>query len=343
MIAVALSGGVDSAAAAICLREKGLDVIGVLFRIGRNIPDPSMISQASEICSSLKIPFHVIDIQDEFRTVKQYFCSEYLSGRTPNPCAICNRDIKFGLFFEKVHALGADMIATGHYVRLDNDGDRFFLARAVENNSQEYFLGLLGQEVLKKVIFPLEGMTKDQARSLVGRYSSDIETGRSSQDVCFLKGKGYVPFIRSFAGFHPVPGDILDTSGSVIGAHRGALYYTPGQRKGLGMGFGRRVYVLEKDIDFNTVTIGDLDQWSYTGFIINHPNYMKVASIEGGMKVFVKTRYNQTPVPAVISPSASGVIRVLYPELFAAGQLAVIYDDDDAILCSGIITGPMKI
>jgi tRNA-specific 2-thiouridylase len=274
MIAVALSGGVDSSAAAIRLRKNGERLLGVTFMFGESNPPPASIERAGLLCSFLGIRHVVMDMSSRFESVKEYFCTEYLAGGTPNPCVVCNRDIKFGLFLEKAQELGAGGIATGHYVRKAEGHGRVWLGRARERNSQEYFLGLLSQDAIRRSIFPLCDATKEQAREMTAETGLYIHERDTSQDVCFIEAQGYVPFITSYTGSRTQPGDILNLRGQAIGRHRGALFYTIGQRKGLGMGFGRRMYVLGRDMEKNTITVGDRGQWPYQGFHMEQVNWL---------------------------------------------------------------------
>lgn len=342
MIAVALSGGVDSAAAAVLLKESGEDLVGVTLIFGASNPPQAAVEQAGLLCARLGIRHEVVDASASFEPVMDCFCSQYLSGHTPNPCVMCNRDIKFGLFLEKAEELGASRIATGHYVRKISGRGRVWLGKAREKNSQEYFLGLLSQDALKKSIFPLHGTTKAEAREIAAGTGLDIHERGSSQDVCFVGPEGYAGFISSRTGHQIRPGDILNQRGTAIGRHRGALFYTIGQRKGLGMGFGRRVYVLEKDMDRNTITVGDRSQWPFNGFFVERVNFMKMPDLTGPLPARVKVRYRQEAREALLVPAAGGGATVRYEGLFSPGQLAVAYDDEDELLCAGIIHSLLK-
>lgn len=336
MIAVALSGGVDSAAAALVLHARGERLMGVTMRLGDDLPDGEHVARAADLCARLGIAYHLIDLRAEFKAVRRYFCDAYLSSLTPNPCAACNRDMKFGLLLEKARELGAERLATGHYARKVGFAGRETLMPAVWRNSQEYFLGLVPQEALKLALFPLGEMTKPEVAALVREAGLQVPAQAASQDVCFIQGD-YADLVRVCAGHQPVPGPILDRAGRTIGTHRGAIHYTIGQRKGLGMGFGKRVYVLAVDMQRNSITIGDRTDWPYTGFLITDANYLKIAGLDAPRQARAKVRYRQVPQPVMITPTPAGV-RVDYPGLFAPGQLAVLYDHDDAILCAGIIS-----
>jgi len=342
MIAVGLSGGADSAAAAILLHDNGASICGITGYFGESNPGPDKLEKARYICRYLGMDHHVLDVSKEFESIKRYFCDEYLAGSTPNPCVVCNRDIKFDLLLEMAKRFGADHVATGHYVKKGFERGRYYVGGVQEKNSQEYFLGLLGQEALEQSIFPLEYTTKEEAHAVVARSGLEIPRNETSQDVCFLDSGGYAAFIRSYTGHQSSPGPIVNSKGLVIGEHKGALNYTIGQRKGLGMGFGRRVYVLGIDMARNTITVGDQNEWPYRGFVLDEVNYMKVPSIDSPAEAMLKVRYRQRVEKALIEPGGAGRLIVRYDGLFAPGQLAVVYDHDNAILCAGIITSAIS-
>lgn len=337
MIAVALSGGVDSSAAAIILHEKGETLMGVTLYLGQGVPAQVQIDRARSLCTHLGIPHHVIDVSNEFSEIKNYFCHEYLMGRTPNPCALCNRDIKFGVLLDKARALGASHVATGHYVRKVTSRGRHFLTRAHEASSQEYFLGLVSQEALERSIFPLGDVSRGDAEALAQGIGLSISRQHTSQDACFIGDKGYVSFIESHTVFRPEEGDILNPQGHIVGRHKGVFRYTLGQRKGLGVGLGWRAYVLNKDVRNNTITVGEQSQWPHGGFSVKSLNFMKAESLEETLTARVKVRYRQEPQRAVVHPVGPAGADVEYSGIFAPGQLAVFYDQDDAVLCAGII------
>jgi tRNA-specific 2-thiouridylase len=342
MIAIGLSGGADSAAAAFLLHDFDEKVCGISASFGISNPGPQQLERAAYICRYLGIDHHVLDVSHEFESIKRYFCNEYLRGNTPNPCVICNRDIKFNLLRNSAKRFGADIIATGHYVKKGFEQGRYFVSRSCEKNSQEYFLGLLDQKALKQSIFPLESTTKNEAHRIIVRSGLKIPRNETSQDVCFIDQNGYVDFIRTYIGYQPKPGPVLDCKGRIIGKHRGALYYTLGQRKGLGMGFGKKVYVLGIDMAGNTITVGDLNEWPHSGFIVRSVNYMKIPGIYERMEALVKVRYRQRPEKTMIVPGSKGELMVHYRGLFSPGQLAVVYDHEGAILCAGIIDAPLS-
>jgi tRNA-specific 2-thiouridylase len=341
MVGVALSGGVDSCAAAIVLHEQGEPVFGMTLVLEDGLPASFQIERAARLCRRLGISHHILDVRREFLSVQDYFCAEYLAGRTPNPCAVCNRDIKFGILLEGARALGADRIATGHYARAGMHRGRRFVARARERKSQEYFLGLVAQQALAAAVFPLADITRAEAHEIATSAGLAIPLTQGSQDACFLGRQGYVPFVCRHTGFTPAPGEILDSRGRIVGRHRGALRYTIGQRKGLGTGLGRRVYVLSVDARANTITVGERRHWRHDGFFIEHLNFMKMGSLSGPLSARVKVRYRQEAEDAVLHPHGENGARVEYGGICAPGQLAVFYDEDDAVLCAGTIEGPL--
>jgi tRNA-specific 2-thiouridylase len=338
MIAVLLSGGVDSAAAAIALHSRGEQIMGITMRMGQGLPDDDHIRFARAVCDKLGAKHHAIDIREEFKSVKEYFCSSYLNSETPNPCAICNLKIKFGLMLDKAVKLGADKIATGHYTDMRHENDRYYLCATAWKNSQEYFMALLSQDVLKHCLFPLAELGRPEAEGLIESLGIKIKINPTSQDVCFIKD-GHISFIENTTGYKPVPGPIVNLRGKVIGTHKGAVHYTTGQRKGLVTAFGKKVYVLSVDIASNTVTVGDLSDWPHKGFYLRDINFQKVSKLEGELTCHAKVRYKQSPLPAVIKPMCDR-IWVEFAGLWAPGQLCAAYDSTGAVLLAGIIDKP---
>ena len=339
MIAVALSGGIDSAAAAVSLYEKGEKIIGMTMLLGDGMPDKDHMGFAAGVCKRLGVKHHIIDLRAEFGQVKNYFCSSYLSSETPNPCAVCNRDIKFGIMLKKALSLGAEGISTGHYTNLRCENGRYFLAATSWKNSQEYFMGLVSQDSLKRVIFPLAGLGRLQAEELAAGLGLEKEKRPSSQDVCFIK-HGHVKFIEEQIGYISGLGPITDIKGKRTGTHKGAINYTIGQRKGLVTAFGRRVYVLGINVNTNTVIAGDRSDWPHKGFYMGNVIYQKIPEVTGEFTCEVKVRYKQTPLLSVIRPCGNGLL-VEYGDLWSPGQLCVAYDEIGAVLLAGIIEKPV--
>ena len=248
-VVVGMSGGVDSSVAAALLKKKGYEVIGVTFKtwpkeecgrsVGRACCNLEAVTRSRLVCEDLGIPYYVFDLSLEFkRDVIDYFCSQYLKGLTPNPCVICNEKIKFGYLLEKAKVLGAERVATGHYARVAKSagGARWLLKDGKDKKKdQSYFLFSLSQEQLKRSMFPLGDITKERVRKIAKSLKLKTHDTISSQDVCFIQDTEYAEYIKNKTGVEIGEGDIVDKAGSLLGRHKGFLYYTIGQRRGLGV------------------------------------------------------------------------------------------------------------
>ena len=248
-IAVAMSGGVDSSVAALLLKQEGHDLIGVTLNLLDSPQDEKNINSAQKICERLQIPHHTIAIKEKFAdTVISNFCSEYSKGRTPNPCVYCNYTIKFGILCDSIKKLGAEKMATGHYVNVvfDKNSRRYNLIRGEDKNKdQSYFLWRLNQEQLKRSLFPLSKLTKTTIRKIAEKHDLHTAKNRESQEVCFVNDNNLEKFLKSHIEFKP--GDILTTKGIKVGEHRGYIFYTIGQRRGLGVALGKPLVVADTD------------------------------------------------------------------------------------------------
>lgn len=258
--AVAMSGGVDSAVAAALLKKEGWEVIGVTLRL---MPGRQGIDDARRVAEYLNIPHRVLDCCSVFQEkVVNYFCGEYLRGRTPNPCVVCNPVIKFGVLLEKAREWGIDFLATGHYVRCAWDEERqsYLLLRGVDSRKdQSYFLYRLTQEQLAHVLFPLGERTKAEVRALAREWGLPVAEKGESQEICFVSGSSYAELVHDWNKENKgeiVPGPIFDRAGKYLGEHRGLIYYTVGQRRGLGVHAPHPLYVLELDKDRNALIVG---------------------------------------------------------------------------------------
>jgi tRNA-uridine 2-sulfurtransferase len=351
-VAVGLSGGVDSSVAAALLKQKGYDVIGLCMETYDGSLDikasekhacygsdeKDEIESATSVCRTLGIPFHVIDLKKEFKErVIGYFRDEYLRGRTPNPCIVCNRNLKFGFLLEKARRGGLDFdyFATGHYARIEESGGRFLLKRPVDlSKDQTYFLYSLTQAQLARVMFPLGDYTKKEVRGIAASLGLKTSDRPESQD--FISGNDYSPL---FSIGEIKPGDIVDEKGNVLGRHRGIIHYTIGQRKGIGIAAPNPLYVSRIDAEKNRVVVSDKESLLAVGLIAGGVNLIAVDKLEGPCKVKVKIRLQHQGVDAVVSPSGDDKIRILFdePQLSVTpGQSAVFYVDD-VVLGGGII------
>jgi tRNA-specific 2-thiouridylase len=344
-IVVAMSGGVDSSLAAALLKEEGHDVIGVTFRMwpkeecgaseGRACCSLEAVTRARAVAGDLGMPYYVVDFSAEFKQeVIDYFCAEYLRGMTPNPCVLCNEKIKFGKLLKKARALGASHIATGHYADISFDkGAGRYILREGKNaaGEQSYFLFSLSQEQLGRALFPLASLTKDRARALAKKMNILTYDTVSSQDVCFTQGVDYTEYIAKKTGIRMECGDIVDSSGNLVGRHKGIPFYTIGQRRGLGIAHKEPLYVISMDRDNNRVVVGVKKDVLRKGLIAERVNWISIAGIENTVRASVKIRYNHKKAAATLAKIDGHTVRVEFDQPQEAptpGQAAVFYDKD---------------
>jgi tRNA-specific 2-thiouridylase len=347
-VAVAMSGGVDSAVSAALLKGVGHEVIGVHMQLWpeerlSHSPDRSACcsqrdaSDARRVCQILDIPFHVLNFEAQFRRcVIDYFCREYSQGRTPNPCVACNRWIKFDLLLRRALSLGAECLATGHYARIEPSGDGFRLLKGVDaGNDQSYFLYTLDQEDMRRVLFPLGDYGKEQVRLMAAERGLPVADKPKSQDLCFVPHGRHRRFLGELLPW--TPGDIVDVEGRLLGKHRGIASYTLGQRTGLGVAAGRRMYVVAIDAGTNTVVIGSEDRLYSSRLSAGGVKWVS-RKPESPTSVEAKVRYRSPAVSATLRPQNGGV-EVLFGEPQRAvtpGQSVVFYRDCE-VLGGGVI------
>lgn len=346
-IAVGLSGGVDSTVAAKLLMDQGHQVCGVTLRL-LSEEDPASKAQAEDILEGaaqaarlLGIPHRIYDFRAAFqKEVIEYFIAGYRSGQTPNPCYICNKRIKFGLLLECALQDGCDTLATGHYARVLKDKTgRYVLERGADvQKDQSYFLALLDQRQLSRIVFPLAELTKNEVRRLAEKAGLTNAHKRDSQDICFVPDGDYTAVIESYA-LHPFPeGNFIDRYGTKIGIHRGLHRYTIGQRRGLALAFGYPVYVIEKCAENNTVTVGTEKELFAAACFVRDVNWIAKPPREP-FYAEVKTRYRQTLKKARLEPCGTAAVRIVFTEperAVAQGQAAVFYCGN-SVLGGGII------
>jgi tRNA-specific 2-thiouridylase len=268
-VVIAMSGGVDSSVAAALLVDQGYEVTGIMLRLWQepgNIATnrcctPDAMALARKVAAILNIPFYAVDAQDEFRkSVVEYFIEGYSHGVTPNPCLMCNREIRWGYLHKRTIAMGADFLATGHYARIRNNG-KFQLLRAVDRGKdQSYVLHVLNQDLLSRTLFPIGEFSKDDVRTLAIKYNLPVASRKDSQDLCFLGKDDYRSFLIRNAPEIKKPGPIQNQHRQVIGTHQGLSFYTIGQRKGLGINAPQPYYVIEKDHDHNALIVATKDE-----------------------------------------------------------------------------------
>jgi tRNA-specific 2-thiouridylase len=356
-VAVAMSGGVDSSTVAALLKQEGYQVIGLTMklwsdrRLGSDSPgvqdETPAITDARRVADALGIPHYVVDLQEEFRhCVVDYFSHEYFRGRTPNPCVVCNRKIKFGLLLSRAIELGADHLATGHYVRVRYDplSHRYALLKGVDSRKdQSYVLYRLTQDQLSRLMFPLGDHTKQEVRSLAQQFRLPVATREESQEICFIPDNDYRSFLRRYrqiCGQRVGDGSdvqrhglIVDTAGEVLGRHDGIERFTIGQRKGLGLASDERLYVVSLDPENNLVVVGRDHELCSSELVACDCNFVSVAAISDGVRVQAKIRYSFCPVEAVVKVDSerSDRVRVVFDEPVRAvtpGQAVVLYSGD---------------
>lgn len=338
-----MSGGVDSSTAAYLIRKEGLECIGATMRLYQKPADSTNdVEDARNVAAKLGMPFYVFDLQDTFREkVMDAFVETYEAGLTPNPCVLCNRYLKFDLFLQHARELGCDYIVTGHYARVMEENGRFLLKKAVDTaKDQTYFLYALTQEQLKHTRFPLGDFTKTQARDIAQEQGFINARKRDSQDICFVPDGDYKAFLERHTGKCYPCGDYLDLSGKAVGRHNGAVGYTIGQRKGLGIALGAPVYVCGKDMAKNTVTVGPNEALFRRSLVASDLNWIAIPELREPIRVLAKARSRMAEQPATVFPEANGTVRVEFDEpqrALTTGQ-AVVFYQGDTVIGGGTIT-----
>jgi tRNA-specific 2-thiouridylase len=348
-VVVAMSGGVDSSVAAALLKQQGYEVIGMMLRLwsepgkedSNRCCTPDAMALARRVAAKLDIPFYVVDAKDVFRkTVVEYFLDGYARGETPNPCLICNRQIRWEFLLNHALALGADFMATGHYVRKQDAGDRHQLLRAVDRSKdQSYVLHVLNQEKLKRALFPVGDYTKPEIRKIAESFGLPTASRYDSQDLCFLAGDDYRNFLQRNAAEMLKPGKITRRDGEVVGEHNGLANYTIGQRKGLGVSSAVPLYVFGKDAVANTVIVGTQDELGSPELIAKDVNWISGETPNQSFRAEAKIRYTAKDAEALVMPLEDDQVKVMFdaPQRdITAGQAAVFYQGD-VLLGGGLI------
>ena len=335
-VLVAMSGGVDSSVAAAVLLEQGYEVVGATMLLSENEADAR---DAKNTCDILRVPHVTLDRRKEFEEyVKSPFAKSYAVGETPNPCIVCNKKIKFGTFLDYAEENGFDLIATGHYVQKSFfNGVPVIKCADDKKKDQSYVLWQLSEHQISRAIFPLCGMTKSEARSVAERYGFVSAHKSDSQDICFVPDGDYAGYIEKNHGIIPISGNFTDTEGNIIGQHSGIINYTVGQRKGLGIAFGEPRYVVAKNPENNTVTLGRNEDLFTTYVKVREVNVSRAFEFPGSFEV--KIRYGHSAQPATVTLGENGSAEITFTEpqrAPAPGQSAVIYSGD-LLVGGGII------
>ena len=338
-VLMAMSGGVDSSAAAVLLQRQGYRVDGAMLNL---LLEGNDTTDAKAVAERLGMDFLLLEGSGDFTAeVMDRFVSEYCAGRTPNPCIDCNRCLKFGLFLDRALELGYDYIATGHYARVEEaEGGKFRLLRGLDRKKdQSYMLYQLTQQQLAHLLLPVGEYDKPAIRAFAREAGLENADKSDSQDICFIPDGDYTRFLREYGGVEMVPGDFVDSEGRVLGRHKGLPCYTTGQRKGLGVAAGKHVYVVRKNAADNTILLGDeADLYTYT-LTACRVNWIAGVAPEGPVRCTAKTRYSQTEAEATAEALNDGRLRLTFDvpqRAVTAGQAVVLYDGE-AVLGGGTI------
>ena len=337
---IAMSGGVDSSVAALLTQKLGYDCIGATM----HLHDGACAADAAAVAERLGMPFYEFDCMAEFRReVMDHFVRCYEEGGTPNPCIECNRRMKFGRLLELALELKCRYVVTGHYARIcySEDTGRYLLKTAANAaKDQSYFLCRLTQHQLEHTLFPLGELTKAEARQIAEENGFINAKKRDSQDICFVPDGDYMTFLQVHTGKQYAAGDFLDSSGNVVGQHRGAVAYTIGQRKGLGLAMGQPVYVCGKDMARNTVTVGPNEALFSRALRANDWNWIAIPELTAPLRIKAKARSRMVEQDATVYPESNGFARVEFDEpqrAITSGQAVVLYDGD-TVIGGGTIT-----
>ncbi|NMA70288.1 MAG: tRNA 2-thiouridine(34) synthase MnmA [Desulfitobacterium sp.] len=364
-VVVGMSGGVDSSIAAALLKEAGYEVIGITLQIwpsgGPDVEGGccsiSAIDDARRVAHQLGIPHYVLNFRDIFQEkVIDYFTSSYLKGETPNPCIMCNRKVRWEDFLRKSRSLGADYFATGHYVKVsyDQDRKRYLLSRPVDTwKDQSYMLYNLTQEQLSYTLFPLADYKKEEIREMAAeRGLLRVSRKPDSQEICFIPDNDYIGYLREHVPDQIKPGNFVDKEGNILGRHQGLVNYTVGQRKGLGVTFGKPMFVVGFNVERNEVVLGEDPDVYSSSLLATDLNWIAIADLNEPMKVEAKIRYKAPMAPAKIYPlknpetipgAIGKVVKVEFDtpqRAITPGQAVVFYQGDIVIGGGKIITDP---
>lgn len=345
-VMIGMSGGVDSSVAAFLLQKESLEVIGATMKLYNN-EDIDFVSEktccslddvldAKSVCARLGIRHYTLNMTDDFKKeVIERFISAYQNGFTPNPCIDCNRYMKFSKMLHKAQELNIDYVATGHYARIEKQGDRYILKKAVDlSKDQSYVLYSLTQEQLKVTKFPLGNYTKQQVREIAEENGFVNARKHESQDICFVPDGDYSKFIEYYTGKTYPCGDFVDMNGKRLGEHKGIIRYTIGQRRGLGLALPASMYVVEKDVDNNKIILGFNDDLFKKEVNVKNISFTACDGLDKPERLCAKIRYNQKEQPATVTQTDENHFTIVFDEpqrAITKGQAAVLYDGDTVV------------
>lgn len=345
-VMIGMSGGVDSSVAAFLLQKESLEVIGATMKLYNN-EDIDFVSEktccslddvldAKSVCARLGIRHYTLNMTDDFKKeVIERFISAYQNGFTPNPCIDCNRYMKFSKMLHKAQELDIDYVATGHYARIEKQGDRYILKKAVDlSKDQSYVLYSLTQEQLRVTKFPLGNYTKRQVREIAEENGFVNARKHESQDICFVPDGDYSKFIEYYTGKTYPCGDFVDMNGKRLGEHKGIIRYTIGQRRGLGLALPASMYVVEKDVDNNKVILGFNDDLFKKEVNVKNISFTACEGLDKPERLCAKIRYNQKEQPATVTQTDENHFTIVFDEpqrAITKGQAAVLYDGDTVV------------
>lgn len=349
-VLIGMSGGVDSSVAAALLKEQGYHVIGATMRLWTYSDSEnsahegccaeSAVEDARRVCDKLGIDFYVMNFKDLFKEkVVDNFIEEYKRGRTPNPCIRCNKYLKFDAMLRKARAMDIDYIATGHYAIIEQQNNKYVLRMSkAAKKDQSYVLYNFTQEQLSHTLMPLGGYNKDEVRALAEKYGLAVANKPDSQEICFVEDDDYARFITDYSGYQPQEGDILNISGEKIGTHKGLIYYTVGQRKGIGA-YGRPMFIKEIDAERNTIILGEKGMEFSDTLVASDVNFISGEFPTEPIKIQAKARYQAPPADAMLYPLSDGNVKVVFdkPQRAITPGQAVVFYDGDLVLGGGTI------
>lgn len=335
-VVIGMSGGVDSSVAAYLLQKEGYTVLGVTLDLfGAKESENQTSQDAQAVCERLGIHHEVLDCRGEFQTyVIDYFVEEYVAGRTPNPCIMCNPNVKFKALFEYADQQECEFVATGHYIRIQEENGRFRLYQANSVKDQSYFLYRLKQDQLKRLLMPLWKYEKEDVRKMAESIGLEVAKKPDSQEICFIPKNDYISFLkdRTKKGF--APGNFVNLEGEVLGRHQGIANFTVGQRKGLGVTFGKPMFVIGINAQDNTVVLGEGDELFSDILFADHLHFIAFEKLKEPIKAEAKIRFGSRPASCRVEPAGDDRIKVVFDQpqrAITAGQSVVFYQGNELI------------